>query len=710
MTFTDKYPYTDFHELNLDWFLEKFKEVTDKVTDLDTTVQQFTDFVTNYFDNLDVQEEINRKLNVMAADGTLAALIQPLFNDYESRIDGIIEDQNEQITILEGRVNNLATIDPGSITTTADAELVDIRVKIDGTTAASAGDAVREQISDLNTEVVKINGDLYDRTNNFINPDTVLLGKKYVPGAGTPIQNDASWNLTELIDVSDWDGSEPLWFKSYGFTDYATGYRAIVYCFDGNEDYIATAASSTGTAAAFSAPPYRCKVFTLTSGTVYIRVQYYSSIDGYNNSAFYADTWTDTYQPYYGVPYMTTAGVQNIIDNNFSIPTVTYTTVKTGMSTLQDVNAIECLACGFNSALLNKEAFENRTKLYNYFSHDATLVCDGNGMGYVAYVTNQNSTGDSPTSTDAFVSLATIDLTTLSTSSTVTNYDVCKYGDTVNGLTVISGAGAPNAVFSGNAVVIFFSAKLSDNNWYLLRRVFDTSTQLFNAVEVCTLTANGTQADFTTNKISADIKSINTNYFISMNGQIAYDGTDYYAGVCVANYFNSGFIVTTNNLLDFTFWLLPNIDGSDSNFECISYYLDGFLYYAVRQSVIKKMIICKIDVSTQTITEVNSFTDSGARACFFEDNSKLYLMHSIDERYSTEIININTLNFNRNNVAVQSNVQMVYPSVVIYDNKIYLAATGNNSTAVYCRKISIPNYNADDITGVLLTMINNYLN
>lgn len=166
--FFDKYPYTDFHELNLDWVLSTMKQLTaDWVTYQQNLNSEWSDvqhewhdvneawialksYVENYFLNLDVQDEINTKLDAMVADGTFDSLLQPIFDTYTTEINNIIYSQNNRITVLEGRMDEFASLPPGS--TSGNAELLDIRVGGNGITYASAGDAVRGQYTELATE------------------------------------------------------------------------------------------------------------------------------------------------------------------------------------------------------------------------------------------------------------------------------------------------------------------------------------------------------------------------------------------------------------------------------------------------------------------------------------------------------------------------------------------------------------------------------
>lgn len=100
-------PYTNFHELNQDWFLNEFNKLIEQwkamQKNFDTLQDAFNDlksYVQNYFKNLNVQNEINNKLDDMAKDGSLSSLLSPLVNNS-------ISDLASKVTALQSVVSGL---------------------------------------------------------------------------------------------------------------------------------------------------------------------------------------------------------------------------------------------------------------------------------------------------------------------------------------------------------------------------------------------------------------------------------------------------------------------------------------------------------------------------------------------------------------------------------------------------------------------------
>lgn len=59
------------------------------------------DYVEHYFDNLDVQEEINNKLDAMVSDGTMSILLSGLLDDFREEIQDELDRQDDKIDALE---------------------------------------------------------------------------------------------------------------------------------------------------------------------------------------------------------------------------------------------------------------------------------------------------------------------------------------------------------------------------------------------------------------------------------------------------------------------------------------------------------------------------------------------------------------------------------------------------------------------------------
>lgn len=75
-----QFPYSNFHDMNMDQIIKIMREMQDE---WETTKNEWSDmkeFINNYFDNLDVSEEVLAAIRIMASDGSLNKIIDPVIS------------------------------------------------------------------------------------------------------------------------------------------------------------------------------------------------------------------------------------------------------------------------------------------------------------------------------------------------------------------------------------------------------------------------------------------------------------------------------------------------------------------------------------------------------------------------------------------------------------------------------------------------------
>ena len=76
-----QFPYSNFHEMNLDQIIKIMREMQDEWATTKTEWASYKEFIDNYFENLDVSDEVLAALRIMAADGTLNTILDPVISE-----------------------------------------------------------------------------------------------------------------------------------------------------------------------------------------------------------------------------------------------------------------------------------------------------------------------------------------------------------------------------------------------------------------------------------------------------------------------------------------------------------------------------------------------------------------------------------------------------------------------------------------------------
>lgn len=113
MGFFDKYPYTDFHELNLDWLLAQMKALDKHVDDTyQNLYDQLSHDLKEYVDGeiTDILAEFYVLKTEFAALSEQFTQLNNTFNAYEAEINGKINALNARITAEIQGVNDRTDI------------------------------------------------------------------------------------------------------------------------------------------------------------------------------------------------------------------------------------------------------------------------------------------------------------------------------------------------------------------------------------------------------------------------------------------------------------------------------------------------------------------------------------------------------------------------------------------------------------------------
>ena len=182
MAFYEKFPYTNFHELNLDWIMNRIGNIAE--------AEAHTEALKN--------EATEAKNAAVSASNTAVSASNAATSsaDHAAASASGVESARRQIYVNKERIDNILV---QGTPTEGNAELIDIRVGEDGHTYPTAGDAVRGQIEGLYNAIGSVRNAFVNDGSTF-NMLTSLTYGAYIDKNGAVVQYE-NYSYSDFIEV-----------------------------------------------------------------------------------------------------------------------------------------------------------------------------------------------------------------------------------------------------------------------------------------------------------------------------------------------------------------------------------------------------------------------------------------------------------------------------------------------------------------------------
>lgn len=230
------------------------------VQELQNLYIELKSYVDTYFENLDVQNEINIKLDKMAENGTLLNLIKPyinpLFNEQNERISNFENTVNSEINSMNELISSVTSGSPlvaSSTSEMTDTNRIYVNTSdgkwyyyngtnwvIGGTYQSTGIGEYSIGLDNLKNEV--INDRYTQNSSNIFNPFTCLNNKSITSASGQISDNNLYW-ITDKIYVNEGEYLRCLFSDNYykskakAFPPYKAAY------YNNNDEVISTSSN-----------------------------------------------------------------------------------------------------------------------------------------------------------------------------------------------------------------------------------------------------------------------------------------------------------------------------------------------------------------------------------------------------------------------------------------------------------------------------------